>query len=110
MRRLRGLVANLLLAAVSAALVLVAVEGAARVARHFQKGGKEQRTRLQYTEYDPLLGWKHQPGARARYERREYTTEVVYYDFDSHWNRLGHPVAAREVEAFLRRQGWACAA
>jgi hypothetical protein len=31
-----------------------------------------------------------------------------YYDFDSHWNRLGHQVAGREVEAFLRRQGWAC--
>jgi hypothetical protein len=77
MRRLRGLVANLLLAALSAALVLGAAEAAARVARHYQKGGKEQRTRLQYTEYDPLLGWKHQPGARARYERREYTTEVV---------------------------------
>jgi hypothetical protein len=33
-----------------------------------------------------------------------------YYDFDSHWNRVGHAIAAREVEAFLRRQGWACAA
>jgi len=77
MGRLRGLVANLLLAALSAAVVLGAAEAAARVARHYQKGGKEQRTRLQYTEYDPLLGWKHQPGARARYERREYTTDVA---------------------------------
>jgi hypothetical protein len=77
MGRLRGFAANLLLAALSVAVVLGAAEAAARVARHYQRGGKEQRTRLQYTEYDPLLGWRHQPGARARYERREYTTEVV---------------------------------
>jgi hypothetical protein len=32
-----------------------------------------------------------------------------YYDFDSHWNRRGHEIAGREVDAFLRRQGWACA-
>ena len=32
-----------------------------------------------------------------------------YYDFDSHWNRLGHRIAGREAEAFLRGQGWACA-
>ena len=54
--------ANVLLALVSAALALARLEGAARLARHYQRGGKEQRTRLQYTEYDPLLGWKHQAG------------------------------------------------
>ena len=74
---IRRLLGNLLLALASTAVALAGVEGAARLFRHYQKGGKEQRTRLQYTEYDPLLGWKHQPGARARYERREYTTEVV---------------------------------
>lgn len=77
MARLRGVAANLLLAAASTAVALGGVEGAARVARHLQKGGKEQRTRLQYTEYDPVLGWRHTPGARARYERREFTTELV---------------------------------
>jgi hypothetical protein len=75
--RTRRLLANGLLALTSTAVGLAGVEGAARVARRYQKGGKEQRTRLQYTEYDPLLGWKHQPGARARYERREYTTDVA---------------------------------
>jgi hypothetical protein len=75
--RTRRLLANGLLALASTAVTLAGVEGAARVARRYQKGGKEQRTRLQYTEYDPLLGWKHQPGARVRYERREYTTDVV---------------------------------
>ena len=73
----RRLLGNLSLVLLSTALCLAAVEAAARVARRYQKGGKEQRTRLQYTEYDPLLGWKHRPGARAQYERREYTTEVA---------------------------------
>jgi GDSL-like lipase/acylhydrolase family protein len=76
-RPLRAPLVNLLVAAASTAVALAGVEGAARLARHYQKGGKEQRTRLQYTEYDPLLGWKHQPGARARYERREYTRDLV---------------------------------
>src|SRR5688572_29169581 len=77
MSRTRRALANGLLALVSTAVALAGVEVGARVARRLQKGGKEQRTRLQYTEYDPLLGWKHQPGARARYERREYTTDVT---------------------------------
>jgi hypothetical protein len=77
MSRTRRALANGLLALASTAVALGGVEVAARVARHYQAGGKEQRTRLQYTEYDPLLGWKHQPGARARYERREYATDVV---------------------------------
>jgi lysophospholipase L1-like esterase len=75
--RLRGLAQNALLALLSTAVCLLLVEGAARVARHFQRGGKEQRTRVLYTEYDPLLGWKKTPGARARYERREFQTDVV---------------------------------
>jgi hypothetical protein len=75
--RTRRLLANGLLALASTAVALAGVEVGARLARHYQKGGKEQRTRLQYTEYDPLLGWKHQAGARARYERREYTTDVT---------------------------------
>src|SRR5262249_20868380 len=28
-------------------------------------------------EYDPHMGWKHRPLARATYHRREYTTEVA---------------------------------
>jgi lysophospholipase L1-like esterase len=74
---IRRLAPNLLLAVASTVLMLGAAEAAARIARHYQKGGKEQRTRLEYTEHDPLLGWRHRPGARARYERREYTTEVA---------------------------------
>lgn len=29
-----------------------------------------------------------------------------YYDVDLHWNARGHRVAAAELEAFLRREGW----
>jgi lysophospholipase L1-like esterase len=34
-----------------------------------------------------------------------------YYVYDGHWNALGHRIAAREVAAFLKAQGWlpACA-
>ena len=51
------------------------------------------------------------PSSTSR-RRCAHATGLVtwpYYDFDSHWNAIGHAVAAREVEAFLRRQGWACA-
>ena len=76
MLRLRHGLVNGLLAVLSTAVALAGVEGTARLVRHYQKGGKEQRTRLQYTQYDPLLGWKHLPGARARYERREFTADL----------------------------------
>jgi hypothetical protein len=31
----------------------------------------------------------------------------AYYERDGHWNALGHEIAAREVEGFLRARGWA---
>lgn len=74
---LKALAANLLLALLSTALGLGALELVARAALRGQKGGKEQRTRLLYTEHDPLLGWRKRPGARVRYERREYTVDVA---------------------------------
>jgi lysophospholipase L1-like esterase len=73
----RGWAGNLLLLAVSVGLVLAACEAAARWERAHRKGGKEQRTRLLYTDYDPLLGWIKRPGARAVFDRREYTVEVA---------------------------------
>src|SRR5262245_15564002 len=73
----RGILANLLLAAASVAIVLIGLELFARWARASQRGGKEQRTRLLYTDYDPLLGWSKRPGARAVFERREYSVEVA---------------------------------
>jgi len=60
----------------STALGLAVVEGLARYERYHRAGGKEQRERLDYTEHDPLLGWRKTPGARVTYHRRDFTTEV----------------------------------
>ena len=73
--RLRALAANLALAAVSTLLVLAAAEVVLRVRARQTKGGKEQRERNRYTEYDPVLGWRKTPGAAVVYDRREYHVE-----------------------------------
>jgi hypothetical protein len=62
--------------------MLLVLEGAARVIRRGQGGGKEAGEILHYTEYDPILGWRKIPEARVVYRRREYTVEVAV-------NRLG---------------------
>ena len=72
---MRSAAANLALAAVSAALVLGAAEVALRVLARSARGGKEQRERNRYTEYDPVLGWRKTPGASVAYDRREYHVE-----------------------------------
>ena len=74
-RRLRALAANLALAAFSIALVVGAAEVVLRVLARQTKGGKEQRERNRYTEYDPVLGWRKTPGAAVVYDRREYHVE-----------------------------------
>jgi hypothetical protein len=74
--------ATVFLAIASTALTLLALEAAARVARRLQGHGKEGGEVAQYTEYDPVLGWRKKPGARIRYRRREYDVEVAV-------NRLG---------------------
>src|SRR6266852_4700010 len=82
----RALLLNLGLAAASLAAGLLVVEGIARVTLGRRGGGKERDEASLYMEYDPHLGWKHRPGARATYHRREYTTEVA---FNSHGLREG---------------------
>ena len=73
----RSLLVNLGLAAASLAVALLALEGVARLALRGRGGGKERDEASLYMEYDPHLGWRHRPGARALYRRREYTTEVA---------------------------------
>jgi hypothetical protein len=75
--RRRQLLLNLALAAASALVGLVVLEGVARVALSGQGGGKERDEASLYMEHDPRRGWRHRAGARATYERREYTTEVA---------------------------------
>jgi SGNH hydrolase-like domain, acetyltransferase AlgX len=79
--RLRSLAANLALATFSVALVLLAAEAVLRVLARTGKGGKEQRERNRYTEYDPVRGWRKTPGAVVAYDRREYHVE---YRVNSH--------------------------
>jgi lysophospholipase L1-like esterase len=65
-----------LLAITSTVVTLAVLEGAARIARRMQGQGKEGGEVAQYTEYDPILGWRKKPGV-AVYRRREYTVEVA---------------------------------
>ena len=75
--RLRAVLGNLAVAALSVILVLLALEGALRVVRKRQGSGKEEATLGRYSEHDPVLGWRKRPGARATYNRREYRVEIV---------------------------------
>jgi lysophospholipase L1-like esterase len=73
---------RVLLVVASVALVTVALEGGARVARRFRGGGYEADEASRYMEPDPLLGWRKRPGSSVTYRHREFTVEVSI-------NRLG---------------------
>lgn len=76
--RLRALLPNVLLAAFSITCVLVILEVAARVAESRSRGGgKERDETSRYVEHHPRLGWRKKPGAKVRYQRREYDVEVA---------------------------------
>lgn len=67
---------RLVLVGVSLAIAFGTAEIAARILRSRQAGGKEGREESQYTEYDPLLGWRKKPNSTTTYKRREYTVDV----------------------------------
>jgi hypothetical protein len=75
MSRRRQLFFNFGLAAGSLLVCLLALEAFARAV--LSGGGKERDEASQYMEHDPRRGWRHRPGARATYRRREYTTEIA---------------------------------
>ena len=76
MSRRRPLLLNLALAAGSGLVCLLGLEAFARTVLS-AGGGKERDEASQYMEHDPQRGWRHRPGARAIYRRREYTTEMA---------------------------------
>lgn len=59
---------NLLLLGGSLGLTLGALEGVARVA----KRRPTEPIASQYTEFDPLLGWRHRAGASVRFPQGDY--------------------------------------
>ena len=74
--RLRERALTLALALGSVALVLLVLEGVARVARN-RVSGKGALTVDRYMEPDAMLGWRKKPGVRASFHEPEYQTEVV---------------------------------
>ena len=66
--RLRALVLNLAIGALSLALTLAALEGAARLwARHLAGGPGTVRDPL--LQFDPNLGWSKPPGGQTVMQR-----------------------------------------
>lgn len=75
MKRLRTLLGNLALAALSLTLAGAALEGAARVWAGRLAGGPDT-IRDPLLRFDPELGWSKPPGGRAILQRPEYRTEI----------------------------------
>ena len=69
MRRAAALAANLALAFTSLVVVLGALEAVARLTD--EKAGAP--VAALYTEHDPLLGWRHRPGARLEFPQGAYS-------------------------------------
>ncbi len=72
-RRLAGLGQNLGLALASILLVFVSLEGVLRVVYGRAAARGRRTTELaDYSEYDPVLGWRKRPGLALHFVRREY--------------------------------------
>jgi lysophospholipase L1-like esterase len=71
--RLASLSANLALLAVSVALTCAALEVVARLSDE----APGTPVAALYTQYDPLLGWRHRPGARAAFAQGSYAIDSL---------------------------------
>lgn len=86
---------NLLLAVASLAITLLVLEGAARVALSLAASREVVGTDFsEYSEYDPLLGWRKRPGARLQFRRAEYSVEVAINSLGLRDPERGHEAAA----------------
>jgi hypothetical protein len=76
--RTKSLVAGAALAAASVAIGLLALEAGFRVAHALGWWRTGRGTDFSaYSEYHPVLGWRMRPGARVRFVRREYATDIA---------------------------------
>jgi lysophospholipase L1-like esterase len=66
---------NAAVALAALALTVLAMEAVARVAQ--RRVAADGTTLADYTEYDPLLGWRKRPGARLAFRRREYAVDFA---------------------------------
>jgi hypothetical protein len=66
---------NAAVAAAALAVTILALEGVARLAEG--KPAEGGTTFAEYSEYDPLLGWRKRPGARLVFRRREYAVDFA---------------------------------
>jgi lysophospholipase L1-like esterase len=119
---------NTAVAAAALAVTILALEGIARVMEGSTAEGGT--TFADYSEYDPLLGWRKRPRARLVFQRREYAVQFALnshglrdrergYEAPPETARIlalgdsfveGFGVALEEtvtqvLEAFLRRSG-----
>jgi hypothetical protein len=68
-----GLAANLALSAAALLLGFAALELLARALL----SRTAEPVASQYTEFDPLLGWRHRPGARVRFAQGDYAINAL---------------------------------
>ena len=77
-RRLAGLALNLCLAVVSVLVFLASLEGVLRVLYGRAAARARRTTELaDYSEYDPVLGWRKRPGVALHFMRREYELDFT---------------------------------
>jgi len=66
---------NAAVAVFALALTILAMEAVARVAE--SRVAEEGTNFADYSEYDPVLGWRKRPGARLVFRRREYAVDFA---------------------------------
>ena len=85
---------NLFLALAATALTLLALEGAARIARGYMASRAVVGTDFaEYSEYDPLLGWRKRPAARLLFQRSEYAVPIAINSLGLRDPERGHEAA-----------------
>ena len=72
---MRQRLVNAAVALAALVLTIVALEAVARVAE--SRVANDGTSLADYSEYDPVLGWRKRPGARLVFRRREYAVDFA---------------------------------